>query len=71
MKATGVPTHRLMMVRRKPIVVYARRAKQPENIITREGVIGASAGDIIIVGPEGETYPIKPDIFEKTYEPIG
>ena len=30
----------------------------------------ASFGDYIIKGVEGEFYPCKPDIFEKTYEEI-
>lgn len=29
----------------------------------------ASIGDWIIKGVQGEFYPCKPDIFEKTYEP--
>lgn len=28
----------------------------------------AKAGDYIIKGVNGEIYPCKPDIFEKTYE---
>ncbi len=28
----------------------------------------ASEGDYIITGVNGEQYPCKPDIFEKTYE---
>ena len=28
-------------------------------------------GDWIITGVNGERYPCKPDIFEKTYEPVG
>lgn len=28
----------------------------------------AKAGDYIIRGMNGEIYPCKPDIFEKTYE---
>lgn len=28
-----------------------------------------SDGDYIIKGVNGEFYPCKPDIFEKTYEP--
>ena len=31
----------------------------------------AKAGDYIIRGVNGEIYPCKPDIFEKTYEYIG
>lgn len=30
----------------------------------------AFAGDYIIKGVNGEIYPCKPDIFEKTYEPV-
>ena len=31
----------------------------------------ASLGDFIIRGVNGEFYPCKPDIFAKTYEPVG
>ena len=41
----------------------------PELYIkTLEGVHHASVGDYIIRGVNGELYPCKPDIFEKTYE---
>lgn len=35
---------------------------------TLEGKTIASLGDYIIKGVNGEFYPCKPDIFEKTYE---
>ena len=35
---------------------------------TLEGEMLASVGDFIIKGINGEFYPCKPDIFEKTYE---
>jgi hypothetical protein len=38
------------------------------HIITLEGVMRATPGDFIIKGVNGEFYPCKPDIFEKTYE---
>ncbi len=38
-------------------------------IDTLEGAHHASVGDYIIKGVNGEFYPCKPDIFEKTYEP--
>lgn len=43
-----------------------------ENLIiqTLEGNMKASLGDFIIKGVNGEFYPCKPDIFEKTYEPV-
>lgn len=39
-------------------------------IRTLEGVHECSEGDYIIKGVEGEFYPIKKEIFEKTYEII-
>lgn len=48
--------------------------KDPENpvikIETLEGVMKASVGDYIIKGVNGEFYPCKPDIFNKTYEEV-
>jgi len=40
-------------------------------INTLEGRMEAVEGDYIIRGVNGEFYPCKPDIFEKTYEPVG
>jgi len=37
-------------------------------IFTLEGTMIAHVGDYIIKGVNGEFYPCKPDIFEKTYE---
>jgi hypothetical protein len=39
-------------------------------INTLEGIMAASKGDYIIKGVNGEFYPCKPDIFEKTYEKV-
>ena len=38
------------------------------TIRTLEGEMDANLGDYIIKGVNGELYPCKPDIFEKTYE---
>lgn len=38
------------------------------QIETLEGVMEAQVGDYIIKGINGEFYPCKPDIFDKTYE---
>ncbi len=40
------------------------------NIETLEGDMIAISGDYIIKGIEGEFYPCKPNIFEKTYEKV-
>ena len=39
-------------------------------IHTLEGSMRASINDYIIKGVNGEFYPCKPDIFEKTYEKV-
>ena len=39
-------------------------------IDTLEGGHIVCPGDWIITGGKGEHYPCKPDIFEKTYEPV-
>jgi hypothetical protein len=44
-------------------------SSSPWIIYTLEGDMAAQAGDWIIKGVNGEFYPCKPDIFEKTYEP--
>jgi len=40
------------------------------TIGTLEGQMRVNFGDYIIQGVSGELYPCKPDIFEKTYEPV-
>lgn len=40
------------------------------RISTLEGEMTASDGDWLIQGVNGEIYPCKPDIFEKTYEKV-
>lgn len=40
------------------------------EIMTLEGNMSISEKDYIIKGVNGEFYPCKPDIFEKTYEKV-
>lgn len=56
--------------RKKPVVVEAYQTQKEMIIHTLEGDMKASPGDYIITGVNGEQYPCKPDIFEKTYEPV-
>lgn len=55
---------------KKPIVVEAYQTDVEVAIDTLEGKMLASPGDWIITGVNGEQYPCKPDIFEKTYIPV-
>ena len=59
-----------MKFRKRPIIVEAYKSDKNLIIHTLEGDMKASKGDWIITGIKGEQYPCKPDIFEKTYEPI-
>jgi hypothetical protein len=43
-------------------------ASAAASIRTLEGTMRAERGDWIIKGVNGEIYPCKPDIFDKTYE---
>lgn len=71
--------------RKKPIVVEAEQWFPGKNIegvricpdrirmpciVTLEGNLNVSPGDWIITGINGEKYPCKPDIFDKTYEMV-
>lgn len=45
--------------------------ENPKIILkTLEGTVTASHKDYIIRGVNGEFYPCKPDVFEKTYERV-
>ena len=59
-----------MKYRKKPVVVEAYKTNKEIVIHTLEGDMKASIGDYIITGVNGEKYPCKPDIFEKTYEAV-
>ena len=50
------------------VIDYKDRENPVLKIETLEGTMEASEGDYIIKGVNGEFYPCKPDIFEKTYE---
>lgn len=67
--ADGV-RRRNIKVRKKPVEVQAYKTHEPMDIVTLEGIMHADVGDWIITGVNGEKYPCKPDVFEKTYERI-
>lgn len=48
----------------------ARRMDYDLKIATIEGVMKVDKGAWIVKGLNGEFYPCKPDIFEKSYEII-
>lgn len=52
------------------VVSFLEPTKPVLKIETLEGTMIAQVGDWIIKGVNGEFYPCKPDIFEKTYEEV-
>lgn len=56
--------------RKRPIVIEAYQTDVEMIVPTLEGPLRAAPGDWIITGIRGEQYPCKPDVFEKTYEPV-
>lgn len=56
--------------KKRPVIVEAYQTDEEMIIHTLEGDMKASPGDWIITGVNGEQYPCKPDIFEKTYQQI-
>lgn len=54
-----------------PIPITAYQTDEEFDIETLKGTHHASIGDWIITGVNGEQYPCKPDIFEKTYIKCG
>lgn len=56
---------------KKPVKVTAYQTDKIIYIKTLEGTMKAEIGDWIVTGIHGEQYPVKPDIFEKTYEAVG
>lgn len=55
-----------------PALVILRRGafRHWLELETPEGPLRALEGDWIIRGIDGEIYPCRHDIFEKTYEPV-
>lgn len=53
--------------RELPVVIQALKVDRSVVIPTLEGDLKASPGDYIIKGINGEYYPCKSEIFEKTY----
>lgn len=58
------------IVEKRPVRVKAFKTDKIIFIETLEGKMKANVGDWIITGVNGEQYPVKPDIFERTYKII-
>lgn len=50
------------------VAAHALAGKYALIIPTLEGPMTALVGDYIVCGIKGEFYPVKPDVFERSYE---
>ena len=68
----GIP-HFIKHASNKPVTLYSQYGGEVigGEIKTLEGEMKVSENDYIIKGVNGEFYPCKPDIFEKTYDKVG
>lgn len=66
----GSIDYEIVQSSKKYIPVEAYQTDKPMDIQTLEGVMHANTGDWIIIGVEGEMWPVKKEIFEKTYRII-
>lgn len=55
-------------VSKNPVIVHYREIQPGETVVsTREGITPVLETDLLMMGVEGEVYPIARDIFMKTY----
>lgn len=55
---------------RKVSLVKARKMHTDFLVDTLEGVMSGKKGDFLCEGVDGERWPIKKEIFEKSYEKV-
>jgi hypothetical protein len=65
--STKIDENKFMKYKKLPVTIEAYQTDKEMSIETLEGTMKANKGDWIIKGVNGEIYPCKPDIFEKTY----
>ena len=56
---------------KKPIPLKYQFAPKDLTIMTKEGPVGAKAGDAIMTGTKGENWPIPKNKFKQTYDVVG
>ena len=67
-KKGDVPNLPFKKARKKPIAIQVIQIQEPFEVETMEGLMKGQAGDWLVVGVNGEMYPIANDIFKKTYD---
>ena len=67
-KKNSVPDLEFQEAIKKPIRVQCVQIHEPFSVETMEGTLAGKAGDWLMIGINGEMYPIDQEIFQKTYD---
>lgn len=67
-KARQVPDFAYKEAIKKPIRIRCVQIHEAFMVETMEGTLKGKAGDWLMVGINGEMYPIDQEIFKKTYD---
>jgi hypothetical protein len=67
-RAAKIEKPEMHKFRKRPVTIEAYQTDRELDIETLEGTMRARASDWIITGVNGEQYPCRDDIFQKTYE---
>lgn len=69
-KKGKVPDLEYKKALKKPIPIRCIQISEPFEVETLEGLMKGKKGDWLVVGVNGEMYPIANKIFKKTYDII-
>lgn len=60
----------IFRVKKRPVIVHATQLNFPEGfeVTTPSGKVKGEPGDYLMIGPGGEKYPCKREIFDNTYD---
>jgi hypothetical protein len=53
---------------KKPVIVLAKQMDRDFMVQTANGLVKARAGDYLVKAPDGDSWPVAQEIFERTYE---
>jgi len=62
------PDYKFKKALKKPIPIECIQIDEPFEVETLEGKMKGKKGDWLVVGVNGEMYPISDEIFKKTYD---
>jgi hypothetical protein len=67
-KKNIIPEQDYRLAIKKPIPIRCVQIQEPFMVETMEGNLRGKKGDWLMIGIQGEMYPIDKDIFERTYD---